>query len=188
MTELFLPLAEQKNGFAQAEFFLATIGTVYTDGVKIIPDGETEQTQKPYRTMASAYPAPKAGDRVVVMRHSGTCVVLGRIDMPLAETWLTTTASDVLTTNENFTVSSLSFAKSGKTASLYVSGTFQVTSTGSSEVTVFTMKQGFRPKITSLARAWHNANAILYWNGNMTFQASISSGTGATFLCTYLLE
>lgn len=58
---------------------LATVDTVTNEGLTLIPDGETEATQKKYKYMTSAYAEPASGDRVVVMCLSGTYVVLGKI-------------------------------------------------------------------------------------------------------------
>lgn len=72
-------LDRQEQQGAGADLLLATVAAVTSGGLTLIPDGETEATQKKYKYMTSAYPAPEAGDRVVVMRLSGTYVVLGRI-------------------------------------------------------------------------------------------------------------
>lgn len=64
---------------AGAELMLATVDTVTNEGLTLIPDGETEATQKKYKYMTSAYAEPASGDRVVVMCLSGTYVVLGKI-------------------------------------------------------------------------------------------------------------
>lgn len=84
MTNVFSKLAEEakpeKTG-GEAGFFLATVATADSDGITFIPDGQTAATQKRYKMIASG-PMPVEGDRVVVMKHSGTCVVLGIIGMP----------------------------------------------------------------------------------------------------------
>ena len=72
-------LDRQEQQAGGADLLLATVAAVTSGGLTLIPDGETEATQKKYKYMTSAYPAPAAGDRVVVMRLSGTYVVLGRI-------------------------------------------------------------------------------------------------------------
>ena len=62
-----------------ASFFLATVDSVSdTEGVTIIPDGETTAVQKKYKVLVTGH-APETGDRVVVMKHSGTCIILGKI-------------------------------------------------------------------------------------------------------------
>lgn len=65
-----------------ATFFLATIDSVSTtEGVTIIPDGQSEAVPKKYKCLTGAGLLAE-GDRVVVMKHSGTCVVLGKIGIP----------------------------------------------------------------------------------------------------------
>ena len=74
-----LLLDQQEQLESGADLQLATVAAVTAEGLSLIPDGETEATQKKYKYMTSAYEDPAAGDRVVVMRLSGTYVVLGRI-------------------------------------------------------------------------------------------------------------
>lgn len=53
--------------------FLATVGAVYSDGVTLILDGQTEPTQKRYkRNTAITF---TAGQRVKVVKISGTYIV-----------------------------------------------------------------------------------------------------------------
>ena len=59
---------------------LATVAGVYEDGLSLIPDAQAEATQKHYKYLSSAYPSPAVGDRVVVMKMSGTYVVMGSLD------------------------------------------------------------------------------------------------------------
>lgn len=64
------------------KFFLATVASVTAaDGVSIIPDGQTEPVPKKYKILLTCA-VPAAGERVVVMKHSGTCVILGAIGTP----------------------------------------------------------------------------------------------------------
>lgn len=76
-------LAENRGNDAGAEFFLATVASVdLAAGVTIIPDGDTSATTKKYKILTSGNSLLAAGDRVVVMRHSGTCIILGKIGTP----------------------------------------------------------------------------------------------------------
>lgn len=66
-----------------AQFFLATVATVSgSEGLTIIPDGQSEVVPKKYKVLTAGTAPPAVGDRVVVMRHSGTCVILGSIGLP----------------------------------------------------------------------------------------------------------
>lgn len=207
---------------------LATVAGVYSDGLSLIPDDQTEATQKHYKFLGSAYPSPAVGDRVVVMKMSGTYVVVGSLgvtsslpeantvyagpasgsaaaaafrslvaaDLPLVPiskggtgqtgAYLTQEVSEICTTNSDYTISSASYAQWGKLATLYVNGDFHKASTSTSDVTTaFTMVEGKRPIMTTLARAWRNANAILFYNGNMVYYGAATGNV--TFLATYLL-
>ena len=63
------------------EVALATVAAVYTDGVTLIFDGETEPTTKRY--LASRSCVMMAGDRVKVCKIAGTYVVEFVIGPPL---------------------------------------------------------------------------------------------------------
>lgn len=66
-----------------AQFFLATVATVSgPEGLTLIPDGQDEAIPKKYKVLTAGTAPPAVGDRVVVMRHSGTCVILGSIGLP----------------------------------------------------------------------------------------------------------
>lgn len=74
-------LADQVPGDASKnEFLLATIVTANsTDGtVTLQLDGMTEANQKSYKTLSSAWPLA-TNDRVVLMKKSGTYVVMGKV-------------------------------------------------------------------------------------------------------------
>ena len=53
--------------------FLATVGAVYSDGITLILDGQTEPTQKHYKRNASI--SFSSGQRVKVVKISGTYIV-----------------------------------------------------------------------------------------------------------------
>lgn len=61
------------------------LGTVYgwnaSGGILIKFDGQTEPTTKRYKMLNVSH-APKAGDRVLVLKLSGTYIVLGDIALP----------------------------------------------------------------------------------------------------------
>lgn len=59
----------------------ATVGAVYTDGVSLIFDGESEPTQKHYLCNTMMYCRP--GDRVKIVEDSGTYVVEYVVGAPL---------------------------------------------------------------------------------------------------------
>ena len=87
MTDLdLLTSPEQGPGTdaaGQAEFYLGSvIGWNESDGVKIQLDGQDEPMTKRYKQMLMCRPL-KVGSRVVVMKQSGTYIVLGEVSKPL---------------------------------------------------------------------------------------------------------
>lgn len=73
---------EVKNKEEKTEFFLATVGSWdNSKGVTFTLDGQSEPTQKYYKMMLMCRPL-KRGARVVVMKQSGTYIVLGEISLP----------------------------------------------------------------------------------------------------------
>lgn len=90
MVNPFILTADGDTQDQPENLILATVAGVYADGLSLIPDDQTEATQKHYKFLASAYPAPAAGDRVVVMKMSGTYVVMGALggsgSLPAANT------------------------------------------------------------------------------------------------------
>lgn len=54
-------------------FSLATVGAVYSDGISLIFDGQTSASAKHYKCNTSV--VFKAGDRVKVVKDSGTYIV-----------------------------------------------------------------------------------------------------------------
>ena len=80
MADVFQFLQDEISaGSRSTDLFLATVANVNSSGVTLILDGESEASTKRYKYMTSGYAEPAAGDRVVVMKMSGTYVVLGRI-------------------------------------------------------------------------------------------------------------
>ena len=66
-----------------AEFFLGTVTAVSSaDGIKIKLDGEDESMAKYYKMLVNGADWPTVGSRVVIMKHSGTYVVMGKIGTP----------------------------------------------------------------------------------------------------------
>lgn len=59
-----------------AAFFLATVSNVAADGVHFTLDGQTAPTQKGYKRLQTGQ-SLAAGARIVVMKQSGTYIVLG---------------------------------------------------------------------------------------------------------------
>lgn len=77
---LILPDEEPVGqGDHSAEFFIATVGDLTSDGITLIFDGATEPTTKRFKSIANGRGSASAGQRVVVMKQSGTYIVLGAL-------------------------------------------------------------------------------------------------------------
>lgn len=182
-------LRQQADSGGQAEFYLGTV-TAWSNaaGVQIRLDGQDSAMTKRYKMILMSQPPPKVGTRVVVMKQSGTYIVLGEIGKPNADEYYSSTPSDFLTTTEVYNVTGGNIVISGRVASIYVNGNWtRSESSTSAETTAFTLKQGFRPRLTTAARAWRSAAAILYYSGDMKISGTFSANGGATFLATYII-
>lgn len=56
-----------------AEFYLATVTAVTSSGINIQLDGESQAMEKPYKRIYTV----RTGNRVLVLKMSGTYIVLG---------------------------------------------------------------------------------------------------------------
>ena len=64
---------QKENEKTEAEINFATIGAIYSDGVTLIFDGQTEATEKHYK--CNSFAVFSAGQRVKITKDSGTYVV-----------------------------------------------------------------------------------------------------------------
>lgn len=84
-------MQEDKN---TAEFYLGTVqGWSNAAGVQIQLDGQDSAMTKRFKMMLMCRPL-KIGARVVVMKHSGTYIVLGEISNPNSHRDIKTLATD----------------------------------------------------------------------------------------------
>lgn len=83
-------IREEKS---EAEFFIGTVITwSNAKGVRIQLDGQDSPMTKQFKMMLMCRPL-KIGARVVVMKHSGTYIVLGEISNPNSYREISTLAS-----------------------------------------------------------------------------------------------
>jgi len=81
-----------------AEFLLGTVTAVsQTNGIRIQLDGQDAAMSKYYKMLNTGADAPGTGDRVVVMKHSGTYIVMGRIGMPNQDSGKVSRSGDTMT-------------------------------------------------------------------------------------------
>lgn len=81
------------------EFLLATVTSYQSIGIRIRLDGQNEEMTKRYKMLQVGKPV-KEGDRVVVMKMSGTYVVLGAVNYPIYKS----TISDLSTSTTSAAV------------------------------------------------------------------------------------
>ena len=67
-----------------AEFYLATVTAYASTGVKIRLDGQSEAMTKRYKMLQVGRPVA-IGERVIVMKMSGTYVVIGAVSNPISK-------------------------------------------------------------------------------------------------------
>lgn len=71
----------ENNG--QAEFYLATVASGTKDeGISFTIDGQSSPTSKKYKLLLTGKEPPRTGDRILVMKISGTYIVIGKIGVP----------------------------------------------------------------------------------------------------------
>lgn len=79
----------QEEDTGDVTFDLATVYSVDSGGLRLILKNQSDPTQKKYKKLSS-YESPQVGDRVVLMKMSGTYVVMGSLDgssaLPAANT------------------------------------------------------------------------------------------------------
>lgn len=81
-----------------AEFLLGTVTAVsQTNGIRIQLDGQDAAMSKYYKMLASGGNVPETGARVVVMKHSGTYIVMGKIGIPTQDSGKVSKTGDTMT-------------------------------------------------------------------------------------------
>lgn len=184
MDEILLP-QEEKAEESGTEFFLATVANKNSEGVTLIFDGQEDATQKRYKMLASLMP-PLVGDRVVVMKQSGTYIVLGRIINNVYEYTYWTTASSVITASSGFTINEAAYYKTGRVGMLYVKATASSGSSSASWKTVGTVKTAMLPLHRILMTELSGQMTCLYTDGTLKIYGSYSANTTFEFTATYL--
>lgn len=183
-----------------SDLMLATIVSASSSAgtVQIQLDGTNGSSGKAYKALRSAWPLT-AGDRVVLMKQSGTYVILGKIGnaaaLPISlggsgqtGSSKTTTIAQIATAGTNMNITGATFYQWGKLAMLAIDG--KATDAISGGSTIFTVVSGKRPALNSSAQVWLSTSntAVVKINGEITLAGSgLSSGGAVTILACYLL-
>lgn len=175
---------EEKSLAPETEFFIATVADYDSaNGCQIILPGEASATSKWYKTI---YGGAEAGARVVVMKQSGTYIVIG----PLSgeDTYCTTTLADIATAASGFTLLSGMYAQTGKTAMLLLKFRPTTAITTTQEFQIATLVAGKRPPFNAFANYWAtNAGEILSGGGVYCYGTCTNTSGTYTLFSTYIL-
>ena len=189
-----------------AEFMLATLTNVYMSlgTAKIQIDGMTSENAKTYRVLANAWPL-SAGDRVVVLKMSGTYLILGKISntgasaLPIGlggsgqtGTTFTSTNDDIATAETGWTISSAVYSQWGKVAMVNISAkTTASVSTGALNP-IAKLISGKLPRYQTPATALPDSYgpAFISMSGEVCLLdiQTLASGKAVTINSTYILQ
>ena len=176
-------LQEEMTG-GEAEFFLATV-TAWSasNGAKIRLDGQDTAMVKYYKTLCGAV---TVGARVVVMKKSGTFVVLGMLGGE--STYITTNVSDIFSSiTSGFSVSNAAYAQYGKVA--MVTALFNASQAGDTTnwKTWATIKAGKRPAAEIAMNCQATTYCILGTNGAIQLSLKQQTNFGYRVSAFYIL-
>ena len=173
-------LRDETTG-GEAEFFLATV-TEYNSsrGAKIRLDGQDTAMSKYYKITCGAV---NASDRVVVMKHAGTFIVLGAI----GGSHVVTDPAEVFTMSSGFECMWVYYAEWGKIA--MVSASFKAIDavTTTNWTTWATLTAGKRPPSRVVASFTRTSYCTIERNGEIQVSSTVNANTTYSFSAVYLL-
>lgn len=177
-----------ETGIQETEIFLATIGSINSNGATLIFDGQTEATTKRYKTIATGSQLA-AGHRVVVVKHSGTYVVLGRLTTNgVSYLWWTSTLANIGTAESCFNATYGYFAKAGRVGELRLKGTMATQTPENQWNKIFTIASGKRPFMPFYYFTnYYGKQMELTSNGYVSI-GGMEANSNVEFCVTYLLE
>jgi len=200
---------QSADGTGGQDVRLASVYSVDTENasVRLLLDGTDTPTQKSYKALSSAWPLAE-DDRVIVLKMSGTYVVVGKIgaaDAPdpgpdpdpptgilpienggTGDSGLVyeSTVANIITAGTNVTINSAYYVKWGKVAQVQV---YFSLSSASTFVILGNVVEGKRPKVTSFGGTTAGGTATLYFGGDIYINGSFSANTRYAMGVTYLL-
>lgn len=179
-------MPDKAGEFTAAEFLLATVSSINSSGASLIFDGQTAASQKRYKILGTGIPVA-AGDRVVVMKHSGTYIVIGSITAAGASVYYTNKLTDVATAGGSFSVSTFYYSQFGKIAQFYCSGKTTAALTANAWNTLITLKAGRRPYSQVIMDIWNNYLTVLTSAGAANLWGTVATDTSLTFSAEFIL-
>lgn len=183
MPNLFVP--EEESLSPETEFFIATVSAYNpASGCQIILPGEAAATSKWYKTINGG---ADTGARVVVMKQSGTYIVLGPLSGEAI--YYTDTIADIVTAATGITITDARFAQAGRTAQLSI--TFRPTTaiTTAKNFKVGTLATGKTPPMSSPLIYYPDYLGYITGGGGIYVYGKATSTSGSYNLyATYILE
>lgn len=165
------------------EFYLATVTAWNNSGAKIRLDGQDSAMTKAYKAICNPV---EVGARVVVMKMSGTYVVIGKLGGE--STYITTTVSNIFSSiASGFSVSSASYVQFGKVAMFTALFNSSQAGATSDWTTWATLKAGKRPAAEIAINCQATTFCILGTNGAIRFSMKQSANYGYRVSATYIL-
>lgn len=182
----FLLAPDDFNQAPETDFYIAMAVDVNSNGVRLLFAGDGGATTKYYKCLNSA--SISIGQRVVVMKISGTYVVLGTIGGGSGDVEIITNTSDIFSSiTSGFTVSSPRLARYGKIAMFTTLITASTAGDTTNWKTWATLKDGNRPCIQTLANCQATTYCIIGTDGTIKFSLKESADYQYRISATYIL-
>lgn len=146
MDEL-LPVEIEEEPSVNAELFLATIAGIDENGFTLTFDGQTVATQKKYCRIGGS-DALAVNDRVLVVKNSGTYIILGKITTGnggSSSKGSDSTIANIISRSNAFFIDAATYTWDGDLAMLYVKADSYSAVTTASWKQVGTVVSGRRP-------------------------------------------
>ena len=181
MSDLIIP------DIQKVELLLATIDSINSNGATLIFDGETTATTKRYKVMVTgSYMG--SGDRVVVMKHSGTYIILGEISYSgKPGSSRTTTINNIGSSSSYFTASYAEYASTGRNAELRLKGTIGTELPSGGWTNLFTIASGKRPLMSRHYFNDYFNHAIQFSDDGTVSAWGLAANTDVDFILAYIL-
>lgn len=183
MDELLLPVSTGK--IEQAEFLLATINSISTTGITLIFDGQSTASQKKYKNINNM-DQYAVNDRVVVMKLSGTYIILGKLSATAYPVYKTTTASDIISAGTGFSIVTAAYYRYGRMGMLYIQAKATAASSDNTWKTLGTLVSGKSPSYKLLMKELNGRTNCLYDNGELKIYGTYNNDANFEFSATYI--
>ena len=170
------------------ELLLASTGSSNSNGITLIFDGQTTATTKRYKQLCTG---SKIFDnkRVLVLKHSGTYIVLGTISSSgKAGATHLTNSSSIGTASSYFSADYTEYTETGRVAQLRLKGTVTTALPSSVWTNLFTIASGKRPLMSRhYFRDYYGRDIQISDDGTVSAWGSLAVDAKVDFVLTYIL-